>query len=65
MRGAVILALIPFALTALAPGGVSQYAPKIGMRHPDFTLADITTGKPISLSDLRGKKVLLIQFASW
>jgi hypothetical protein len=65
MRGAVILALMPLALTALAPGGVSQYSPKVGQRHPDFTLADITTSAPISLSDLRGKKVLLIQFASW
>ena len=47
--------------TARAEG----YSPKVGQRHPDFTLADIRTGKPVSLSDFRGKKVLLIQFASW
>ena len=41
------------------------YAPEVGQRHPDFTLPDIATGKPTSLSDFRGKKVLLIQFASW
>ena len=41
------------------------YAPAVGARHPDFTLPDIATGKPMSLSDFRGKKVLLIQFASW
>ena len=41
------------------------YNPKVGQRHADFTLADIHTGKPVSLSDFRGKKVLLIQFASW
>jgi peroxiredoxin len=40
-------------------------APKVGERHPDFTLPSIATGKPLSLSDFRGKKVLLIQFASW
>jgi hypothetical protein len=49
------------ATTARADG----YDPKVGQPHPDFTLADIRTGKPISLSDFRGKKVLLIQFASW
>jgi peroxiredoxin len=40
-------------------------APKVGERHADFTLANIADGKPVSLSDLRGKKVLLVQFASW
>jgi peroxiredoxin len=41
------------------------YAPKVGQRHPDFTLPDIANGKAVSLSGFRGKKVLLIQFASW
>jgi hypothetical protein len=31
---------------------------------PDFTLAD-RSGNPVSLSDFRGKKVLLITWASW
>jgi hypothetical protein len=31
---------------------------------PDFTLPDVN-GKPHSLSDFRGKKVLLITWASW
>ena len=41
------------------------YAPKLGQRHPDFTLPRIDDRAPVSLSDFRGKKVLLIQFASW
>jgi hypothetical protein len=41
------------------------YQPMLGEHHPEFTLPDIVTGKPVSLSDYRGKKVLLIQFASW
>jgi peroxiredoxin len=42
------------------------YGPKVGQRHPDFTLPRIDTNRePVSLSDWRGKKVLLIQFASW
>jgi hypothetical protein len=40
-------------------------APRVGERYPDFMLADIATGKAVSLSDFRGKRVLLIQFASW
>jgi peroxiredoxin len=37
----------------------------LGARHPEFTLPDIRTGRPVSLSDFRGQKVLLIHFASW
>jgi peroxiredoxin len=36
-----------------------------GERYVGFTLPDIETGRPVSLSDFHGKKVLLIQFASW
>jgi peroxiredoxin len=46
-------------------GSAASYAPKVGERHPDFTLPTIGDRKPISLSSFRGKKVLLIQFASW
>jgi len=53
------------ALTATQAAYAASYAPKVGERHFDFTLPDITTGKPVSLSDLRGKKVLLIHFAAW
>ena len=42
-----------------------QYHLQIGQQHPDFTLPAISDGKPISLSQYRGMKVLLIQFASW
>jgi hypothetical protein len=63
--------LLPTALLTLAGIGVAaparagNYAPKVGERHPDFTLANIETGKPVSLSDYRGKKVLLMVYASW
>ena len=43
----------------------SGYGPKVGEHHPEFTLPDVNSGTPVSLSDFRGKKVLLIQFASW
>lgn len=43
----------------------SAAPPKVGERHADFMLANIADAKPLALSDFRGKKVLLIQFASW
>ena len=43
----------------------APYAPKVGQRHPDFTLPTIGDRAPVSLSNFRGKKVLFIQFASW
>ncbi|HVL13286.1 MAG TPA: hypothetical protein VM529_12030 [Gemmata sp.] len=52
-------------LSAGGTGLAAGYAPAVGTRHPDFTLPSIADGKPVSLSDFRGKKVLLIQFASW
>jgi hypothetical protein len=36
----------------------------LGGRAPDFTLPDLT-GKEFSLSSFKGKKVLLIAYASW
>lgn len=61
-----------FIITALsaiftAPNSICSepYSPVVGQSHPDFTLPNIRDGKPVSLSDFRGKKVLLIQFASW
>ncbi len=44
---------------------IASYSPKVGQPHPDFILPSIEDGKPIQLSDLRGKKVLLMHFASW
>jgi hypothetical protein len=42
-----------------------EYSPRIGARHADFTLPSIEDGKPVSLSQFRGQRVLLIHFASW
>jgi hypothetical protein len=41
------------------------YEPRVGQRHPDFILPSIHDGRPVSLSQFRGRKVLLIQFAAW
>lgn len=41
------------------------YPVPVSATHPDFKLPNVEDGKPISLSDYRGKKVLLVHFASW
>ena len=42
-----------------------QYRPTVGQPHPDFLLPRIDNRDAVSLSQFRGKKVLLIHFASW
>ncbi len=44
---------------------VSSYPPRVVELHPDFDLPRIDNRLPMSLSQFRGKKVLLINFASW
>lgn len=56
--------LFPILMAAMTTAALAA-PPKAGDRHPDFTLPDIATGKATKLSDFRGKKVLLVQFASW
>ena len=65
MRQVARFLVVPVLLATMAPAQAAPYAPKVGQRHPDFSLPNIATGKPVSLSDFHGKKVLLIHFASW
>jgi hypothetical protein len=66
MRKLVLaLAACGMVLGSTSGASAATYAPKVGERHPDFTLPTIDKRMPTSLSSFRGKKVLLIQFASW
>ena len=62
---ALALAACGMMLGSTGRASASSYAPKVGEKHPDFTLPRIDDGAPVSLANFRGKKVLLIQFASW
>lgn len=62
IRNIFLLIGLAFSVTI---ANAEPYRPVVGERHPEFTLANIETGKPTSLSDYRGQKVLLIHFASW
>jgi hypothetical protein len=48
----------------LGPGAEERNAALAGLMAPDFTLPDLS-GSPHTLSELRGKKVLLVTWASW
>jgi hypothetical protein len=64
-RLALVLATCGIVLGSTSRTVAASCAPKVGERHPDFTLPTIGERTPVSLSNFRGKKVLLIQFSSW
>jgi hypothetical protein len=52
------------ATAVLGVGALDRAGALASLAAPDFTLPDLS-GKPHTLSDHRGKKVLLIVYASW
>ena len=48
----------------LGAGAGDRNAALAGLMAPDFTLPDLS-GRPRTLSDLRGNKVLLVTWATW
>lgn len=65
MKRFVFLYLILVVLAVAAIGQTTPTPPvtdlKAGMEAPDFTLTD-TAGKPVKLSDFRGKKNVVLAF---
>lgn len=61
-RGILLLAMTG---GLLAVGEAANYEPRVGQPHADFVLPTVENGKAVSLSQFRGKKVVLIHFASW
>ncbi len=60
-----LLVLVSLMTADMSSAQVSSYSVKVGQPHPDFILPSVDDGKPIQLSSMRGKKVLLMHFASW
>ncbi len=56
------LLVLGFATDRAAAG---SYRPKVGKPHPPIVLPTIEHDRAVALSDFRGKKVLLVHFASW
>ena len=55
-----MLALAAVLALALAPQDLV-----VGEKHPELRLPTIDRGRTLGLSQFRGKKILLIEFASW
>ncbi|MBJ6727061.1 TlpA disulfide reductase family protein [Geomesophilobacter sediminis] len=64
MKGWIRLALLVTVLLAMAACTKPEEAPVEGKHAPDFTLSDLS-GKPVTLSQLKGKVVLLNFWATW
>jgi hypothetical protein len=64
VRVACVLIAVTLAALLALPGAAATV--RVGDRAPDFTLA-ATTGGEISLSDFRGKQMVLLEFyhADW
>ncbi len=62
----ILLATMTLAFAAPAlPARGDVYRPTVGQPHPDFVLPAIDDRRPVALSSFRGRKVLLVHFASW
>ncbi len=53
------------ALINLQAASAESYRPKVGKYHPQIVLPTIEHDRVLALSSFRGKKVLLVHFASW
>ena len=66
MQNLNLLTLTAGCVCAIAGSAhAAGYSPRVGQPHPDFVLPAIADRQPVSLSQFRGKKVLLVHFASW
>lgn len=57
--------LVLIAAAAAATVHAELPAPRPGEPYPTHLLPSLSDGRPLSIAHFRGKKVLLLQFASW
>lgn len=59
------LALLTLTFAPSADASAPTEGRKVGDMHPEIVLPSLDGKKTYALSQFRGKKVLLVQFASW
>jgi cytochrome c biogenesis protein CcmG/thiol:disulfide interchange protein DsbE len=62
---AVLVGIAAVIVFGLKEAGNGRKAVAVGLYSPDFMVADATTGKTLSSSDLRGKVLFVHFWASW
>lgn len=65
MNLAAVLAAAALVASAATPARSQQGRIVIGAPLPDERFSALSDGRPVSLTELRGKRVLLLVFASW
>lgn len=70
MSDAVIIGIVIIAVVLIAPGIPAQaFDERLGIvegsAFPNIVLPRLNEGSPASLADFRGKRVVLVNFASW
>ncbi len=72
--GSVIMRSYVNALVSLAaaigihasPGEANlSIGTEVGQVYPNYILPSLSNGRPVALSQFRGRKIILLQFASW
>jgi len=63
--GLAALLTMSAATTPLVDASAPRAGRKVGAVHPEIVLRSLDGKKTYALSQFRGKKVLLVQFASW
>ena len=62
---ATLFAFLIFDASCLFAQSANKYSPKPGTFHPEFELPSIDGKQMHTLSEFKGKKLLLFHFASW
>ena len=57
--------LMAAAVAATSARAEVSASPKPGDLYPNYVLPSLADGQPLSIARFSGKKVLLLQFASW
>ena len=65
LRASLISVVGSLLIFGTAGAFAATYPPRVGEPHPDVLLPSIEDGAAVSLAQFHGRKVLLIQFASW
>lgn len=53
------------AITIVTKAEAASQGTEVGQAAPDFTFTDLTSGKPVKLSELRDKPVFINFWATW
>jgi peroxiredoxin len=65
IKKVLILIYVLFLFSLVSPVSAPAITQNIGEPAPDFKLEDLTTGEKVSLSELKGKPVLMTFWATW